>query len=189
VVVEEEDEEEGEGENQVVPWAGEAEATPPPVASSTSSSSREPAANRANAAKCSKVPPLSPHSPCSSIWFHTHSAALNLAKLGSFFVKLGRFASRSQPLFQFVSKHLCRSQCFLASCRRTFPARPQLFAVAGVTKPPPPGMVPSSLPLGTGRDRLWISSALDRRSLGVVRRRGIVPTRALVEMGEYPLSE
>ncbi|KAG8086900.1 hypothetical protein GUJ93_ZPchr0010g7928 [Zizania palustris] len=36
-----EDEDEGEGENQVVPWADEAEATPPPVASSTSSSSRE----------------------------------------------------------------------------------------------------------------------------------------------------
>jgi hypothetical protein len=189
VVVEEEDDEEGEGENQVVPWTEEAEATPPPVASSTSSSSREAAANRANAAECAKVPPLSPHSPRSSIWFRTHSAALNLAKLVSFFVKLGRFASRSQLLFQFVSKHLCRSQCFLSSFRRTFPARPQLSAVAGVTKPPPPGMVAGSLPLGTGRDHLRISSALDRRCLGVVRWRGIVPTRELVEMGEFPLPE
>ncbi|KAG8046649.1 hypothetical protein GUJ93_ZPchr0008g13379 [Zizania palustris] len=55
VVMEEEDdddeEEEGEGENQVVPWAEEAEATLPPVASSTSSSSRETAANGTNVAK------------------------------------------------------------------------------------------------------------------------------------------
>ncbi|XP_062192837.1 zinc finger protein CONSTANS-LIKE 4-like [Phragmites australis] len=48
---EEDEEEEGEGENQVVPWAEEAEATPPPVASSTSSSSREVAANDAECAK------------------------------------------------------------------------------------------------------------------------------------------
>ncbi|XP_062196772.1 zinc finger protein CO3-like [Phragmites australis] len=50
----EDDEEEGEGENQVVPWAEEADATPPPVASSTSGSSREAAANGANAAECAK---------------------------------------------------------------------------------------------------------------------------------------
>ncbi|KQJ95157.1 hypothetical protein BRADI_3g15490v3 [Brachypodium distachyon] len=49
---EEEEEEEGEGENQVVPWAEDAEATPPPVASSTSSSSREAAPNAGH--RCAK---------------------------------------------------------------------------------------------------------------------------------------
>jgi hypothetical protein len=55
---EEEEEEEGEGENQVVPWTEDAEATPPPVGSSTSSSSREAPANGAE--RAAKVPPLSP---------------------------------------------------------------------------------------------------------------------------------
>ncbi|KAM0845698.1 hypothetical protein ACQ4PT_056175 [Festuca glaucescens] len=51
MIEDEGEEEEGEGENQVVPWADDAEATPPPVASSTSSSSREAAPNAAECAK------------------------------------------------------------------------------------------------------------------------------------------
>lgn len=51
MIEDDDEEEEGEGENQVVPWADDAEATPPPVASSTSSSSREGAPNAAECAK------------------------------------------------------------------------------------------------------------------------------------------
>ncbi|AQK50450.1 B-box type zinc finger family protein [Zea mays] len=53
---EEEEEEEGEGENQVVPWTEDAEATPPPVGSSTSSSSREAPANGAERAAKENAP-------------------------------------------------------------------------------------------------------------------------------------
>ncbi|KAJ1267533.1 hypothetical protein BS78_07G063800 [Paspalum vaginatum] len=66
--------EEGEGENQVVPWTEEAEATPPPVASSTSSSSRGIAANGVNAAECAKEDvPCSTSQP--SLCHYSSSAA------------------------------------------------------------------------------------------------------------------
>jgi hypothetical protein len=92
MIEEEEEDEEGEGENQVVPWADDAEATPPPVASSTSGSSQEAAPNTAD---CAKVP-LLPR-PC----FFIHLVSLPLRRFQ--FQKIASFCKLK--LARFVRNH------------------------------------------------------------------------------------